>query len=139
MSYEESHIVTTTSTYDTSSVIESEPITESIEPEEWVEFVATAYCPCEKCCGVWATKRELDDNGNPIVYGATGIILEQGISVAADKTYPMGTSLEIEGMGTYIVHDRGGAIKGNRLDIYFDNHTDALEFGVQTVNVRVTK
>lgn len=139
MTYEQPPIVTTTSTYDTSSVIESEPITESIESEEWVDFVATAYCPCEKCCGVWATKRELDDNGNPIVYGATGIILKQGVSVAADKTYPMGTSLEIEGMGTYIVHDRGGAIKGNRLDIYFDNHTDALEFGVQTVNVRVTK
>lgn len=137
MSYEPS---TTTSSRDTSSVIESEPIVDDIEPEEWVEFVATAYCPCEKCCGVWATMRELDEDGKPIVQGATGIVLEQGVSVAADTTlYPIGTSLEIEGMGTYKVHDRGGAIKGNRLDVYFDNHSDALEFGVQTVNVRVTK
>lgn len=127
-------------TCETSSVSEYEPVTDSTESEnEWVDFVATAYCPCEKCCGVWATMRELDDNGEPIVYGATGIPLQQGVSVAADTTYPMGTSLEIEALGTYVVHDRGGVIRGNRLDIYFDNHADALEFGVQNVRVRVVK
>ena len=126
-------------------ITDCEPVTETsaavvTEPEEpWVDVVATAYCSCEKCCGVWATMRELDENGEPIVKGATGITLEQGVSVAADTTYPIGTNLEIEGMGTYIVHDRGGAIKGDRLDIYFDNHNDALEFGVQNVRVRVVE
>ena len=123
---------------------ESEPVTEttsSVTEAEalWLDFVATAYCPCEECCGVWATMRELDENGEPIIYGASGITLKQGVSVAADTTYPIGTNLELEGMGTYIVHDRGGAIKGNRLDIYFDNHSDALEFGVQNVRVRVVE
>lgn len=125
-------------------ITETEPVTETTssvtEPEDpWLDFVATAYCSCEKCCGVWATMRELDDNGEPIVQGATGVTLKQGVSVAADTTYPIGTNLEIEGMGTYIVHDRGGAIKGNRLDIYFDNHNDALEFGVQNIRVRVVE
>lgn len=125
-------------TYETSSVSEYETVVESTEPEiEWIDFVATAYCPCEKCCGIWATMRELDKNGEPIVRGATGVTLKQGVSVAADTTYPIGTTLEIEGMGTYIVHDRGGAIKGNRIDVYFNNHSDALEFGVQNVRVRV--
>lgn len=107
---------------------------------EWIEFKVTAYCPCKKCCGEWAYKRPLDENGNVIVYGATGIVLKQGVSVAADTSiYPMGTELEIEGMGTYTVHDRGGAIKNNRLDIYFNTHADALDFGVRTVRVRVIK
>ena len=127
-------------------IVETTPtITTTATPEptpeyEWIEFKATAYCPCGKCCGEWAYKRPLDDNGEVIVYGATGIVLKQGVSVAADTSiYPMGTKLEIEGMGTYTVHDRGGAIKNNRLDIYFNNHADALAFGVRTVKVRVIK
>lgn len=117
------------------------PTPEATVPEEdWIEFKATAYCPCKKCCGIWATRRPLDENGEQIVYGATGIVLQQGVSVAADTSiYPMGTQLEIEGMGTYTVHDRGGAIKNNKLDIYFENHDDANEFGVRTVRVRVIK
>ena len=107
---------------------------------EWGEFIATAYCPCEKCCGVWASKRPLDENGKPIVYGAGGEVLRQGVSVAADTSiYPMGTLLEIEGMGTYCVQDRGGAIKENRIDIYFDNHREAVKFGKQTIRVREVK
>lgn len=137
-----------TSSIATTSIIESlndslneENIPESsVEEIVWLEFVATAYCPCEKCCGVWATKRPLDDNGNPIVYGASGIVLRQGVSVAADTSiYPMGTQLEIDGIGTYTVHDVGGGIKGNRLDVYFDNHEDALVFGRKTVRVREVK
>ena len=122
------------------SVVEIDTIEDPIEEEVWIDFIATAYCPCEKCCGVWATKRPLDDNGNPIVYGASGIVLRQGVSVAADTSiYPMGTQLEIDGIGTYTVHDVGGGIKGNRLDVYFDNHEDALVFGRKTVRVREVK
>ena len=122
-------------------IVESQPIVEEPTPEyEWLEFVATAYCPCEICCGEWANKRPLDENGEQIVYGATGIVLQKGVSVAADTTiYPIGTELGIEGMGTYIVHDKGGLIKDNRLDIYFDNHREAVEFGKQTLRVRVIK
>jgi 3D (Asp-Asp-Asp) domain-containing protein len=124
-------------TVDTTPTEATTPTEPTTPEEEWVEYIATAYCPCEKCCGVWATRRPLDENGDPIVYGATGIILRQGISVAADVMHPMGTMLAIEGMGTYIVQDRGGAIKGNRLDIYFTDHDEASDFGVQTVRVRV--
>ena len=37
----------------------------------------------------------------------------------------------------YIVEDCGGAINGNRIDIYFESHADALQFGVQTVTVEI--
>ena len=51
--------------------------------------------------------------------------------------YAFGTKVEIKGYGTYTVEDRGGAIKGNKIDIYFDNHQDALNFGRKTVYLRV--
>jgi 3D (Asp-Asp-Asp) domain-containing protein len=53
------------------------------------------------------------------------------VTVAADiNVLPFGTSLLIDGH-EYIVQDRGGAIQGNRIDVYFDSHQEALVFGVQ--------
>ena len=95
------------------------------------EFRLTAYCSCEKCCGKWALNRPKDENGKDIVYGSTGEILIAGQSIAVDPdVIPYGSEIEINGT-RYIAHDCGGAIKGNRIDVYFDNHQDALDFGVQ--------
>lgn len=88
-------------------------------------FTVTAYCPCEKCCGAYA-------NG----YTATGEKATQGVTVAADPdVLPMGTEIELDGH-TYTVQDTGGAIAGNRLDLYFDSHEDALRWGVREKVVR---
>ena len=88
-------------------------------------FTVTAYCPCEKCCGAYA-------NG----YTATGEKATQGVTIAADPdVLPMGTKIELDGH-TYTVQDTGGAIAGNRLDLYFDNHEDALRWGVREKIVR---
>ena len=88
-------------------------------------FTVTAYCPCEKCCGAYA-------NG----YTATGAKATQGVTVAADPdVLPMGTEIELDGH-TYTVQDTGGAIAGNRLDLYFDSHEDALRWGVREKIVR---
>ena len=116
-----------------------EPIVEIIEeleePEtEWVslgEFRLTAYCACEKCCGKWALTRPLDENGNPIIYTASGAVAQQGVTVAADtNVLPFGTVIMIDGH-EYTVQDRGGAIKENRIDVYFESHEEAWQFGVQ--------
>ena len=99
------------------------------------EFKLTAHCSCEKCCGEWALNRPKDENGKDIVYGSTGDILVAGTSIAVDPSViPYGSQVEINGH-TYIAHDTGGAIKGNRIDVYFDNHQDALSFGVQYAEV----
>lgn len=88
-------------------------------------FTVTAYCPCEKCCGAYA-------NG----YTATGAKATQGVTIAADPdVLPMGTEIELDGH-TYTVQDTGGAIAGNRLDLYFDSHDDALQWGVREKIVR---
>lgn len=108
----------------------AESATTTPEPEpEWIEAVATAYCPCERCCGEWALKRP-----NGIVYTASGAEAVQGVTIAADwSIYPPGTVLFVEGLGEMIVQDRGGAIQGQKIDVYFESHDDALQFGRQIV------
>ena len=98
-------------------------------------FKLTAYCSCSKCCGTWSTKRPKDENGNYIVIGASGNVLKQNYSIAVDnRIIPYGTHVNINGH-IYRADDCGGAIKNNRIDIYFENHKDALKFGVQESEV----
>lgn len=102
-----------------------------------MEMIITAYCPCEKCCGVYATNRQKDEKGNAIVLTASGKEAKTGRTVAVDPRYiPYGTEIIIDGQ-TYIAEDCGGAIKGDRLDIYFDCHSEAVIFGKQTKIVRI--
>ena len=103
---------------------------ESIETEreyELVTFNCTAYCPCSICCGQWA-------NG----ITASGSTATAGRTIAASKTYAFGTEIEINGI-VYVVEDRGGAIKGNNIDIFFDTHAEALQFGRQQLEGKVLK
>ena len=101
----------------------------------YTQFTATAYCKCTECNGRWGT-----DKPDGQAESATGAKLSEGESIAADfSVLPPFTQVEISGMGIYTVHDCGGAIKGNRIDIYFENHEDAQAFGVQTVWVRTAK
>lgn len=110
---------------ETETVPESDP---ELEPE-WIEAVATAYCPCERCCGSWALNRP-----DGIVYTASGAEAVQGVTIAADwSIYPPGTVLFVEGLGEMVVQDRGGAIQGQKIDVYFESHDDALQFGRQNV------
>ena len=106
-------------------------------------YKVTAYCPCEKCCGVWA-KRGVDKNGNRVTPGSVNGIGEQRILpgdmfVAADSSFPYGTKLNIPGYGIVSVRDRGGAIKGRRLDVFFDTHQEALNWGVQNLEITEIK
>lgn len=119
------------------SVAESEEdmVVSETKKESLGEFKLTAYCSCEKCCGKWALNRPKDENGKDIVYGSTGAILVAGTSIAVDPSViPYGSQVEINGH-TYTAQDTGGAIKGNRIDVYFDSHQDALNFGVQYAEV----
>lgn len=110
----------------------AEPEIQIEDTYDYVPFVATAYCKCTECNDEYGTD---DTDGHAL--SATGAKLQESVSVAADfSVLPPNTQIEISGMGIYTVHDCGGDIKGNRLDIYFEYHEDAEAFGVQTVNVR---
>lgn len=98
------------------------------------EYKVTAYCSCEICCEQYGKNRPVDKNGNEIVYTASGKVAKQGVTIAADKSIPFGTQLIVNGQA-YIVQDRGGAVKKNCLDIYFESHEEALKWGVQWLDV----
>ena len=95
------------------------------------EFKLTAYCSCSICCEGWANKREKDAYGNDIVRGSTGERLYEGLSIAVDPTVIPYRSEVVIGSNTYVAHDCGGAIKSNKIDVYFEDHDTAKQFGVQ--------
>lgn len=84
-------------------------------------WTLTAYCNCSSCCGKWA--------GGATASGTTPTA---GRTVACGSL-PFGTQVYIEGLGTYVVEDRG--VNGNWIDIYFSSHSEALAFGMQSRNV----
>jgi len=89
-------------------------------------MVATAYDGCYKC--------------NYPYYGYPsyiGLPLARGIVAVDPKVIPMGTKLYVEGYGNAIAADQGNAIKGNRIDLYFDTHQQALNYGMKTVKVTI--
>lgn len=115
--------------------VETPLVEEPAEPEPVLlgSFRVTAYCSCEKCCGEWAKNRP-----NGIVYGAAGVELKAGVSCASPL--PLGTVVEVEGLGEYIVQDRPAQwvidkYGENQIDIYFDNHEAASAFGLKQLNV----
>jgi 3D (Asp-Asp-Asp) domain-containing protein len=92
----------------------------------------TAYCACTICCGKNA--RGLTASGKPVNYN-------DGRFVAADtRLLPFGTKLRVpmyhEGAVVEVI-DRGGAIKGNKLDVYFDDHQVARRWGRQILPVDI--
>lgn len=76
------------------------------------------------------------DDGNSS-YTCRGNLVRKGL-VAVDPTViPLGTRLYIPGYGYAIADDTGGSIKGNIIDLAFDNRSDALQFGVQRITIYV--
>lgn len=113
----------------------AEPEPEELEPVSLGEFKMTAYCSCSRCCGVWAENRPVDENGQEIVLTASGARAEAGKTIAVDPSViPLGSTVIIGGQ-EYTAQDTGGAIKGNRIDIYCDDHQEALNIGVFNAEV----
>ncbi len=65
---------------------------------------------------------------------------QQGTIAADTKYYPFGTKMYVPGYGWGIVEDKGGAIKGpDRIDLFFDSHEEALQWGRKKVNVLIER
>lgn len=87
-------------------------------------YKITAYCSCSKCCGK-ATGRT-----------ASGTRATAGRTIAAPSKFAFGTKLSLNGK-VYVVEDRGGAIRGNKIDLYVNSHAEALAWGVRYLPVSV--
>ena len=103
-----------------SEVVLQEPVNKIVQ----IQRKVTAYCSCSKCCGK-STGRT-----------ASGTTATAGRTVAAPSKFAFGTQLNIGGH-IYTVEDRGGAINGNRIDIYVNSHSQALQWGVKYLPVSV--
>lgn len=98
-------------------------------------FDLTAYCPCEDCCGEYGRNRPIV-NHQLVVNTASGAFAEEGVTVAVDPTViPYGTKIYIEGVGVRVAQDTGSSIKGDKIDVYYENHQDAVNFGVSNRRV----
>jgi 3D (Asp-Asp-Asp) domain-containing protein/LysM repeat protein len=99
--------------------------TPSEAPKE-ITVKATAYtADCEGCSGITKTGVNLKANPNEKV-------------IAVDPSViPLGSKVYIEGYGEATAADTGGAIKGNRIDVYMQNESDALQFGAKELTVKI--
>lgn len=105
-----------------------------IDTDEWktVRMRVTGYCACSRCCGKYSDGVTAD--GHRIRGG--------DVFVAADKKYKFGTELLVDGYNSsrpVQVKDRGRVIKGDRLDVFFNSHSQAKKWGVKYIDVKVKK
>lgn len=86
-------------------------------------FILTAYDDCEACQGQWVGRT------------STGATPTPNRTIAVDpEVIPYGTQVIIDGQ-IYTAEDCGGAIKGNRIDIFMGSHEEAQQFGKQTQEI----
>lgn len=91
-------------------------------------MLATAYTPGVESCGIWADG-----------FTYTGDVAGRGC-IAIDpkaRILKMGQKVYVEGYGYGVCNDIGGAIKGWRIDVCFDDLEEALEWGIKLVKVYV--
>lgn len=86
---------------------------------------ATAYTAASDECG----------KGDGIT--ASGLVVRAGETIACPERFPFGTKVKINGWGTYVCEDRGGAIHGNRFDIYMESKGQAFQFGRRMLSAEV--
>ncbi|MFJ7186984.1 ubiquitin-like domain-containing protein [Lysinibacillus xylanilyticus] len=100
----------------------------SSEPASGKEFyvTATAYTPnCTGCSGISATGINLKSNSGLKVIAVDPSVIK------------LGSKVWVEGYGTAIAGDTGGAIKGNRIDILVQSESQASNWGVRKVRIKV--
>ena len=96
------------------------------KPYREMRVLATAYCPCERCCG---------RHSDGITASGTSAYVK-GIAVDRRKI-KFDTVVDVPGYGKVIADDVGGAIKGNRIDVRFKTHKRALKWGRKWVTIKV--
>ena len=96
-------------------------------PEEKFTINASAYTAAADECG--------KNDG----ITASGLKVKENRTLACPPAFPFGTKIQIEGVGTLVCEDRGGAIKGNHFDIYVETKKEAFAFGRQNLLAEVVE
>ncbi|MEW6621212.1 MAG: 3D domain-containing protein [bacterium] len=91
-----------------------------------LNMVATAYSDSKISCGKWAG-----------CVTSIGLKARYGIIAVDPGVIPLRTKLYVEGYGYGIAGDTGSAIKGNRIDLCFNTHQEAIRYGKKNVKVYI--
>ena len=71
---------------------------------------------------------------------ASGVPVQEGVTIAAPPDVPFGSKIYIPALNRkYTVTDRGGAIRGDRLDLFMESRGRAIAFGKQRLEVVITQ
>ncbi len=119
------------------------------DPDQYVKIdrmmTVTGYCDCKKCTG-WKRNwlfRPVHANGpnkgkrKRVGITASGTKAKKGTIAADTRRYPFGTRMHVPGYGYGTVEDRGSAIKGDHIDLFFKDHDNAERWGVKRLKVTV--
>lgn len=102
------------------------PAAASAQSGKTMTVSATAYTAyCAGCSGTTATGIDLRSNPN------------QKVIAVDPSVIPLGSKVWVEGYGEAIAGDTGGAIKGNKIDVFIPSQGAALEFGRKNVTIKV--
>jgi 3D (Asp-Asp-Asp) domain-containing protein/LysM repeat protein len=112
-------------------------------PIQRIAMLVTGYCPCDICSGYWKNGQLIKRADG---YTANGRNAYKTAGVAADNTLlPIGTTLQVPGVGILQVDDTGGDMRKNaargvyHIDIRFPTHQQAAAFGKRFIKVGVLK
>ncbi|EIM07243.1 3D domain-containing protein [Planococcus antarcticus DSM 14505] len=109
-----------------SAPAEKAPAQASTQSGKTMTVSATAYTAyCIGCSGTTATGIDLRANPN------------QKVIAVDPSVIPLGSKVWVEGYGEAIAGDVGGAIKGNRIDVFIPTQSEALEFGRKNITIKV--
>lgn len=108
----------------------------TLEYSSVITCSASAYDLSYESCG-----KNPGDRGYGIT--ASGMKAQRGVIAVDPRVIPLGTRLYVESMDSYpdygyaIAGDTGGAIKGNRVDLFMDSYSEAMRFGRRQVKVYI--
>lgn len=105
---------------------QKETAEETTKAVKSLTVTATAYTAnCEGCSGTTATGINLHENPDKKIISVDPSVI------------PLGTKVYVEGYGEAVAADTGGAIKGNKIDVFFPSEETAKQWGVKTVKIQL--
>lgn len=109
-----------------------------------IRLIVTGYCKCQKCCDWkynWRGRPVTKYSGRKKIIGqtATGAMAKVGTIAADTRYFKFGTKMTIPGYGSGVVQDRGGKVKGYHIDLYFNTHQEAKNWGRRLLMVKVKR
>lgn len=123
-----------------SDVVESKPLTLE-DAIDWSQYPSTRVVATGYTAGPESTGK---NPGHPL-YGITfsGVKVKRDLysTIAADpRTFPIGSILFIPGYGYGVVADTGSAIKGNKIDLYYETVQEVYsQWGKKEVEVYIVQ